>query len=85
MNYYKFLIGISLIALFLAVGWYIFICKYDDISLLKIFFPSTIKEFIKDYIYEDKKFAMITTILIIITSTVIMLIIYPIVELMHQL
>ncbi|WP_252249145.1 hypothetical protein [Clostridium sp. VAP23] len=71
------LIGISLIALLLAVGWYIFVCKYDGISLLKIFLPSTIKGFIKDYIYQDKKFAMIATILIIITSTVIMLIVYP--------
>lgn len=77
MNYYTFLTGVSLIALFLAVGWYIFVCKYDDISLLKIFLPSTIKEFIKDYIYKDKKFAIIATIVIIVASTVIMLIIYP--------
>ena len=80
MNYSTFLIGVSLIALFLAVGWYIFICKYDDInndvSLLKMFLPNTIKQFVKDYICEDKKFAIITTIIIIVASTIIMLIIY---------
>lgn len=77
MNCNGFLWGVILMSLFLAIGWYIFVCKYDDVSLVKIFLPSTIKEFIKDYIYKDKKFAIIATILIIVASTVTMLIIYP--------
>ncbi|UYZ39065.1 hypothetical protein OD350_28755 (plasmid) [Clostridium beijerinckii] len=77
MRYYTFFTGVGLIALFLAAGWYIFVCKYDNVSLLKIFLPSTIKEFIKDYIYKDKKFAAITTIIIILASTILMSIIYP--------